>query len=264
MAACVLYAAIVLTITAIWVYVGRSWSFSFLAQAMFFPSVLSLFFVDNYFSFITTALGVKEIPGALFYSGTAIVAVYLIVYGCVALDLSLSWAKKAETSNGTNSQGIHEHNAVNIMGFLRASGEEIGWRCFMLPCLLSVYSPSVALFISGVVWGLFHVPVMVLLTSKSNVPKPYMTILVQSVSCLLMAYPIGWLAIKSKYSLWAPSVMHWFWNRLNPQVLGSIYTQTPGEYHGDQWKINGEGLAGCIVILPIAILCVYDLNLGLI
>jgi len=61
MAACVLYAAIVLTITAIWVYVGRSWSFSFLAQAMFFPSVLSLFFVDNYFSFITTVLGIKEV-----------------------------------------------------------------------------------------------------------------------------------------------------------------------------------------------------------
>lgn len=79
MAACVLYAAIVLTITAIWVYVGRSWSFSFLAQAMFFPSVLSLFFVDNYFSFITTALGVKEVRHIFFYLIYSTFVVYLFM-----------------------------------------------------------------------------------------------------------------------------------------------------------------------------------------
>lgn len=43
-------------------------------------------------------------------------------------------------------------------------------------------------------------------------------------------------------------------------ILGSIYTQTPGEYKGEQWKINGEGLAGCLVFVPVALLCIYDLT----
>jgi hypothetical protein len=54
--------------------------------------------------------------------------------------------------------------------------------------------------------------------------------------------------------------MHWFWNIYNPTVLGSIYTNTPGKYTGQQWLINGEGLTGCLVMLPVAVAVVYDLN----
>lgn len=54
--------------------------------------------------------------------------------------------------------------------------------------------------------------------------------------------------------------MHWFWNIYNPTVLGSIYTNTPGQYTGRQWLINGEGLVGCLVLLPIAAAVVFDLE----
>jgi hypothetical protein len=74
---------------------------------------------------------------------------------------------------------------------LRLSGTKIRM-------LYSIFLQMLETNVCGIVWGLFHVPVMVLLTTKLNVPRPYLTILVQSSSCLLMAYPIGWLAIKSK------------------------------------------------------------------
>ena len=60
--------------------------------------------------------------------------------------------------------------------------------------------------------------------------------------------------------MWPPAVMHAVWNTLNPKVLGSIYAQSPGEFKGEQWKINGEGLAGCLVYLPICALVIYDLR----
>jgi hypothetical protein len=92
MAACVLYAAIVLTITAIWVYVGRSWSFSFLAQAMYFPSVLSLLFVDNYFNFITTILGIKEVSHFLSYLfNICYVFIYVVCYSVLPLVLMFTY-----------------------------------------------------------------------------------------------------------------------------------------------------------------------------
>ena len=55
-----------------------------------------------------------------------------------------------------------------------------------------------------------------------------------------------------RFSMWAPTMMHFTWNRINPVILGSIYTQTPGKVKGEQWLINGEGLAGCIVQIPLA------------
>ena len=47
---------------------------------------------------------------------------------------------------------------------------------------------------------------------------------------------------------------------MNPSVLGSIYTQTPGKFSGRQWLINGEGLTGCIVMLPVAMATVWELS----
>ena len=47
---------------------------------------------------------------------------------------------------------------------------------------------------------------------------------------------------------------------MNPSVLGSIYTQAPGKFTGRQWLINGEGLTGCLVMLPVAMATVWELS----
>lgn len=45
-----------------------------------------------------------------------------------------------------------------------------------------------------------------------------------------MMMQIGWIAIRSNYSLWPAATMHFAWNRINPYLLGSIYTNTPGKH----------------------------------
>lgn len=258
-ALCYQFAGFVLIITAIWVYVFRHRTFAFLAYAMFFPGVTALCWSvisGNYVEFLVKISGSVLPLRSVFFSVAAVGMVYVIVEGCALLDVTLGWAKQAEI----RKHGIHEHNRNRISGFLRAAGEEIGWRCFLLPCLLDNYSNTNALFLSGIVWGLYHVPVMILLTYQLRPSRPVVTVAVQCLSCMLSAFPHGWLAVKTGYSLWACSVMHWFWNIYNPTVLGSIYTNTPGRYCGQQWLINGEGLAGCLVLLPAAGLVLLDLK----
>ncbi|XP_041375439.1 ubiquitin-conjugating enzyme E2 Q1-like [Gigantopelta aegis] len=198
-----------------------------------------------------------EISSSLVFSGLAAVFVFVAVGSCLLLDLATGWATFDSQYQGS---GIHGHNRKWWMGFLRAAGEEIGWRSFLLPCLMERYTAPIALTISGMFWGLFHVPVMILLVYRLRPPRALVTVLVQSLSCALFAFPHGWVAVKSGYSLWASTVMHAVWNRVNPWVLGSIYTQAPGLVTGRQWLINGEGLAGCLVMLPIAALIAVDLS----
>ena len=45
-----------------------------------------------------------------------------------------------------------------------------------------------------------------------------------------MMMQIGWIAIRSNYSLWPAATMHFAWNRINPYLLGSIYTNAPGKH----------------------------------
>ncbi|XP_033755469.1 uncharacterized protein LOC117338291 [Pecten maximus] len=201
--------------------------------------------------------GTQSVYTSVVYSVVAVVVTYVLVYGCVGLGVCLGWTAKSKPSS------VPTQNHISITGFIRAAGEEMGWRCYLLPCLMSQLTPQVALLISGIAWGLFHVAVMILLTKKLKTEHPVRTVIVQCVSCVMSAYPHGWLAIKASYSVWPSTLLHFWWNRLNPHVLGSIYTNTPGVYYGHQWKINGEGLSGCVVMVPIAVLVSMDLNQAL-
>lgn len=63
---CLIFAACVLILTVLWIYIGKDWSFSFLANAMFFPTLLLPLFVENYVEFIITITGINEVK--LFYT----------------------------------------------------------------------------------------------------------------------------------------------------------------------------------------------------
>jgi len=94
---------------------------------------------------------------------------------------------------------------------------------------------------------------MMLLTHKLKPKHPNITVLVQCVAVALAAFPHGYVAIISGYSVWPSTIMHFLWNRINPVLFGSIYTQKAGIILGPQWLINGEGLMGIIVGVPFAI-----------
>jgi membrane protease YdiL (CAAX protease family) len=246
-----LFAHIFLTlfITTLWVYIYRHRSFTFLALPMYFPSLIALGIniyrgsLIRFISFLFLNPQWSTIYWSIF---AGLLAVFLILMCCL-MNYLIGWGH-IHKQQGT-VQAVHEHNRNLIYGWLRAMGEEMGWRSYLLPGLLIHFHPIIALNISGFVWGLYHAPVMTLLSyhPQTKVQYPLRTIIVQCLSCWVSAFGYGWIAMHCQYSMIPPTMMHFIWNQINPLLLGSIYINTPGWMTGEQWKINGEGLMGCIV-----------------
>jgi membrane protease YdiL (CAAX protease family) len=250
-----------LFVTTLWVYVYRHRSFAFLAIAMFFPGVFALaihFYHGSFLRFISFLLFHPQWSTFYWSIFGGLVPVVTVVICCI-MNYLIGWGQFR--TQYMTSLPVHEHNRNLLSGWLRAMGEEIGWRSYLLPGLLIHFHPIVALNISGLVWGLYHVPVMILLSydSQSKVQYPIRTIIVQCLSCWISAFVYGWIGIQCQYSMVPPTMAHFIWNRINTLLLGSIYTNTPGSMTGEQWKINGEGLMGCTVYSIVAIVIAIQL-----
>jgi membrane protease YdiL (CAAX protease family) len=238
------------------VYIYRDRSFAFLALAMFFPSIFAIGIQIYHGSFIRFISFLLLNPqwSTLYWSvvGSLISVVTVVI--CCLMNYLIGWGQCHKQSVAFLS--IHQHNRNLIYSWIRAMGEEIGWRSYLLPGLLIHFHPVIALNISGLVWGLYHVPIMILLSyhPQSKVQYPIRTIIVQCLSCWISAFVYGWIGMQCQYSMVPPTMMHFIWNQINPLLLGSIYTNTPGWMKGEQWKINGEGLMGCIVYFIAAII----------
>ncbi len=71
------------------------------------------------------------------------------------LDMALG---KMERPHWTSAELIWV--GVFMLNFLPAFGEEIGWRGYMLPRLAQRYTPWKAVLIHGIIWWLWHLPVL--------------------------------------------------------------------------------------------------------
>ena len=249
------YIFLVLFVTTLWVYIYRHRSFKFLALAMFFPGVFAFGFHlyhGSFFRFLSF-LFLKPQWSTVYWSIFASLSSIVTVLICCLSNWIIGWGKFSRKE--VTSVAIHEHNRNMFSGWIRAFGEELGWRSYLLPALFIHFHPFIALNISGIVWGFYHVPIMILLCSQPecHVQYPLRTIVVQFLSCWISAFVYGWIAIQCQYSIIPPTMTHFVWNRINTLLLGSIYTNTSGWLTGEQWKINGEGLMGCCVYFFLAI-----------
>jgi membrane protease YdiL (CAAX protease family) len=87
-----------------------------------------------------------------------------------------------------------------------ALGEEIGWRGLLVPQLARLTSfPKVAL-ISGLIWLLWHIPLILFADYNSGAPAWY-ALACFSVEIMGMSFVITWLRLKSG-SLWPAAVLH--------------------------------------------------------
>ncbi|XP_071785889.1 uncharacterized protein [Asterias amurensis] len=271
---CLNFGAATLLVTVAWVFFGRNLSFGTLSVVMYFPTLVALLFmaVNNdgeFWQFFSRTIGghhflqPDKVTNFSVVSACwiAIAFTILLITLCALLSVSMGWGHLTKQQKDQRSSEVKQLMIRRkIWGFLRVAGEEIGWRCYLLPCLMESFTPSQALAVSGVIWGLFHVPIMILLTGRINIDRRWTTVIIQCIAVFLSAFPHGWIAIRSGYALWPSAVMHYSWNILNPFVLGSIYTNTPGLVKGDQWLVNGEGLAGCLVSIPVAVLIIMNLS----
>jgi uncharacterized protein len=97
--------------------------------------------------------------------------------------------------------------AITLAPFINvlfALGEEIGWRGFLLPHLMPLGQWK-AIFISGVIWGLWHAPAIV---QGLNYPGyPVAGIFMMVVFCVLLATIFSWLYLNAK-GPWISALAH--------------------------------------------------------
>lgn len=85
-----------------------------------------------------------------------------------------------------------------VINIIPTMGEELGWRGYLLPKLRVFFSARTALVITGVVWGFWHWPVIVMGHNYGTnyAGYPWFGILAMIVFCVILGIIEGYAAIK--------------------------------------------------------------------
>lgn len=94
-----------------------------------------------------------------------------------------------------------------ISGLISGLGEEIGWRGLFVPELAKLFSYRTTVLISGAVWTLWHLP-MIVFGGYTNPDLPvWYAVLMFTIMVMGINFAFGWLRLKSG-SLWPAAVLH--------------------------------------------------------
>jgi membrane protease YdiL (CAAX protease family) len=131
---------------------------------------------------------------------------------------------------------------------LAAFGEEYGWRNYLVGALREVKFWKAAMFI-GVVWGIWHFPLILMGHNYPN--EPQWGVLLMVVMCILLGVIELYFVLKSK-SMIVAAILHGTINAL----AGVVIYFTLG---GNDFLNGMAGLSGFIVMaLTIVCLWIYD------
>lgn len=131
---------------------------------------------------------------------------------------------------------------------IAAFGEEYGWRNYLVGALRGKKFWAAALFI-GIVWGIWHFPLIIMGHNYPN--EPYWGVLLMVVFCVLLGVLELYFVLKTK-SMIVAAIMH---GTINAVAGMTIYFTLGGNDF-----LNGMvGLAGFIT-MGVTILClwIYD------
>ncbi|MEB3368249.1 CPBP family intramembrane glutamic endopeptidase [Saccharopolyspora mangrovi] len=124
---------------------------------------------------------------------------------------------------------------------LPALGEELGWRGYLTKALLPLGQPG-AFLTSGVLWGLWHAPILLLGYNYPTVPV-VVSFLMMGCFCVLVGTLLSWLRLASD-SVWPAAIAHGFLNSAG--ALALIFSQAG--HPVDNAVVGLLGWSGWIVL----------------
>jgi membrane protease YdiL (CAAX protease family) len=110
-----------------------------------------------------------------------------------------------------------------LPGFF-AFGEELGWRGFLVPELYKHVNFTKTAVISGLIWSVFHYPLVIGLADELGVNTAYLLI-TATVGGIGLSTIMAWLRLKSG-SVWTAVFMHAGLNAYNQGVFENLTETT--------------------------------------
>ena len=122
-----------------------------------------------------------------------------------------------------------------------ALGEEGGWRGYMMPKLMKLTGRKRALFLGGVIWGLWHAPLTCIGHNfgLDYIGFPYLGILKMCVLCILLGVLLTFVTEKSG-SIWPAAIMHAVNNGQPSILLGYMNPEKAGVSDDVIFSISGR------------------------
>ncbi|MDH2424863.1 CPBP family intramembrane metalloprotease [Sphaerisporangium sp. TRM90804] len=136
-----------------------------------------------------------------------------------------------------------------FINLIPALGEELGWRGWLLPRLMPLGTLP-ALLISGVIWGLWHAPLILLGYNYPDAPG-WLGVTAMVGMCILVGAVFGWLRLRSG-SVWPVALAHAAFNGAGGTYL--LFAKA-GE-HVDTTQATILGWSGWIAPLALVVILI--------
>jgi len=94
----------------------------------------------------------------------------------------------------------------SLQSLLSATGEELGWRGFLVPTLARTMSSGRTALVTGAIWAAWHVPLIAFADYNAGTPTWY-AVLCFAVMVVSLSVPLAWLRLRSG-SVWPAAILH--------------------------------------------------------
>jgi membrane protease YdiL (CAAX protease family) len=133
------------------------------------------------------------------------------------------------------------------LSLVLAMGEEIGWRGYLVVRLLDARVPR-AILVSGVIWGLWHVPLIVAGLYAAG-PNSLLSATVFVVMVVAITVPMSWARLATG-SIWPAAFLHGAWNTV---IQAAFDHSTAGPdarlWTGESGLLTAATMVGLAVLL---------------
>ncbi len=135
---------------------------------------------------------------------------------------------------------------IFLEGCASSLGEEIGWRGFLLPELIKIMSFPKAAFLSGLVWAVWHYPLIIFGGYHGH------SHLLYSLGCftaviIALSFPLSWLRLRSG-SVWPCTFFHASHNLFMLKLFNPLTVDTGPT----RWLVSEFGILTVLVTVAMA------------
>ena len=134
------------------------------------------------------------------------------------------------TTDNTDTEVFRGLAVSATVGVLAAAafgfGEELGWRGFLVPELAKITTFTNVALISGVIWALWHWPLILFAADVTDFDKAPVWFILPTFSITIVAAGVvmAWLTLRTR-SIWPAVIMHGSQNAITQGFFAEYTTQ---------------------------------------